>query len=98
MQLLTVAAVGCTVPSAAAAQLSGGLGLTSVSPPHVGWVGLEVSGRPGSAVTLSERLNGVTAPFRTVTLSGSRVTIARALPWRCDRRVRQLEADAADPP
>src|SRR3954470_22381482 len=97
MQLLGVAAVGCTVTSAAAAQAPSAVELRSVSPARTGWIGLDVSGPPGSSITLSERVNGVPKPFRTVALSRAEMTLSRALAWRCDRRVRRLQADATDP-
>jgi lysophospholipase L1-like esterase len=97
VQLLSVAAAAGGVTGAAAAQGPSAVGLIAVSPARTGWIGLDVTAPPGSAVTLSEVADGARTPFRTVTMTGPELAIARAMPWRCDRRVRQLEADATAP-
>jgi hypothetical protein len=90
---LLIAAACCTVTAAAAAQAPSTVGVTALTPAQTGWIGLVLTGPPGSSVTLSE----AGTPFRTLTLSGAQTTLAHALPWRCDRRVRALRADAVDP-
>jgi lysophospholipase L1-like esterase len=61
---------------------------------RVGATDLLVTGRAGSTVTIVERVGEATEPVATVTLDGERRRVRRALPWRCDRRDRALEASA----
>ena len=55
---------------------------------------LDVTAPAGATVTLSELTGGSPTAFRTITATGAQMRIAHALPWRCDRRARRLQADA----
>jgi lysophospholipase L1-like esterase len=76
---------------AVAVQQEPAVELTEITPAVTGWIGVQLSGPIGATVTISE---GAT-PLRTVTLTAPLMQIPRLVPWRCDQRVRRLEAQGA---
>lgn len=64
----------------------------------VGYVGVTVTGVPGTSVQVSEQTASGTTPVGTVQLSASGTgTLPHALTWRCDVRQRTLVASALAP-
>jgi len=57
-----------------------------------GWIGATLRTAPGTVVTVAE--DG--APLATVTAAAAVTRLPRVARWRCDRRVRELVATAAD--
>ena len=63
----------------------------AVSRPHTGWISLRVAGPPGAAATVTESGPAGPEPIATVTLpAGGAADLARAAPWRCERRTRRF--------
>jgi lysophospholipase L1-like esterase len=79
--LLLVPAAGA---GAAPLSLDASLGAT-------GWIDLEVTGRPGTTVTVTEEEG---EHVTDVALSGERAERRRAAAWRCDRPLRRFVATA----
>jgi lysophospholipase L1-like esterase len=97
VRVLFIAVACLTITAVAAAdalQAPPAVTLTSPAAGPAGWIALTVGAPPGATVTLSEV---GAAPFATVTMTAPQQTLTHALAWRCDRRVRRLEADALAP-
>ncbi|MGH2875148.1 MAG: hypothetical protein ACRDLV_02730, partial [Solirubrobacteraceae bacterium] len=62
---------------------------------HAGWVGAQLTGPPGAAVSLGEGRAGEVTPLQTVTLPASgTVAVPRLLSWLCSPRSRTVVASA----
>lgn len=59
-------------------------------PGETGYVTLDLHWRAGAVATISEQANGASEPVASVTLATDDTRISRAVPWRCDRRVRHF--------
>src|SRR5436309_272371 len=88
--LLVAAAVGAPAGLAEAPALT--LAAGSSQP---GWVALTLTGAPDGPVEIDERVGGRDRVAVRMTLRAGTSAVARAVPWRCDRRRRVLTATRA---
>jgi lysophospholipase L1-like esterase len=68
-----------------------------VSAAHIGYVAADIRGPPGTRVQLGEVSGHATRPIEVIDLGTGITRESRALTWRCDQRVRELEVRTLPP-